>query len=173
MERQYRDMNYKLITQIFHDYDIPEEAVLGWHFIQSDKRLRYGDNREVVVGETLTVTGSPEVARWGLHAASSFKTAWRVRPDDSFFVCFVWVRGWVGNGLRPGLFCGLERNCIAMVPVDDIKHLLVEFQDREMDIHNAIHNGEITSAQHNFQLVQAEKQLDIDVLKFMGVIDNE
>ena len=43
-----------------------------WHIVATDRdgvpRLGYGDNREVKVGETLTISGTPTVCVRGLHA---------------------------------------------------------------------------------------------------------
>ena len=44
--------------------------IKAWHFCRNDKKLGYGDNREIKVGETLTV--DPDricLCNYGLHAS--------------------------------------------------------------------------------------------------------
>ncbi len=43
--------------------------MLGWHFVQNDKRLGYGDRRHVRVGRILKVDGPPKLCCRGLHAS--------------------------------------------------------------------------------------------------------
>jgi len=40
-----------------------------WHFTSLEGKLRYGDNRKVKVGETLTVDGGIDIGKHGPHAS--------------------------------------------------------------------------------------------------------
>ena len=46
-----------------------QEPIRAYHLLNSDGRLGYQDNREVVVGETLEVDVEPELCAAGLHAS--------------------------------------------------------------------------------------------------------
>ena len=48
---------------------------LMWHFLPADRRLGFGDGREVKVGETLTVEGEPVLCEHGLHGSSRARDA--------------------------------------------------------------------------------------------------
>ena len=52
-----------------------EQELIGWHFASADLRLGHGDEREIRVGETLTVEPPIELCERGLHAS--------VRPLDA------------------------------------------------------------------------------------------
>ena len=41
----------------------------AWHFARADMRLGYGDGREIVVGETLSVDYTPKCCLRGLHGS--------------------------------------------------------------------------------------------------------
>src|SRR5690348_4555471 len=55
-------------------------ALLGWHFSAANKRLGYGDGRLIRPGETLKVTGDPELCIHGLHASTRLIDALRYAP---------------------------------------------------------------------------------------------
>ena len=59
--------------------------MLGWHFSFSNRRLGYGDNREIVAGKTLSVVYKPELCVSGLHASKSILDALRYAPGP-----YVW-----------------------------------------------------------------------------------
>lgn len=165
-------MNYKSGTAIRLKYDVPEDAVLGWHFLNEYRRLRYGDNREVVVGESLTVKGVPEVASWGLHVCTHLDTAYRMRPNDSAFVCFVWIDGTIDKQIN-GVMCGQRRNCIAMLECDTFLALWWEYEDNINTLQNQMYAGIITLYEHNRQHVILLNGFETDVLKAMEVIEEE
>jgi len=52
----------------------------GWHFTPLDRRLRYGDGREVIPGETLTVDVQPILCEAGLHQSPTVLDALRWAP---------------------------------------------------------------------------------------------
>lgn len=43
--------------------------IRAWHFLPADRKLQYGDRRQVRAGQTLRVEYSPELCRRGLHAS--------------------------------------------------------------------------------------------------------
>lgn len=48
------------------------QSVKAWHFAAENNRLTYGDDREIVIGETHTVSTEEkdlELCEWGLHAS--------------------------------------------------------------------------------------------------------
>ena len=63
----------------------------AWHFAKDDKRLGYGDGREIIVGETLKHDGGLVLCSSGLHAS--------IRPIDALgyargaYVCRVELGG--------------------------------------------------------------------------------
>src|ERR1039458_553643 len=67
-----------------------------WHFTEVNKLLRYGDNREVVAGETLTVKGPVELCEKGLHACKNILDACSYAPGP--YVWWVELSGEVVHG---------------------------------------------------------------------------
>ena len=49
--------------------------MLGWHFTETNKLLRFGDGREVVAGKTITFKGTPVLCEAGLHACEKLLDA--------------------------------------------------------------------------------------------------
>ena len=41
----------------------------AWYFSETSKKLRYGDNREIALGVTHTITGTPIPCEHGLHGS--------------------------------------------------------------------------------------------------------
>lgn len=88
----------------------------AWHFVDPDRRLRHGDEREVRVGETLTVDGPVRLCERGLHASRRAWDALRYVCDDGLVACLVDLGGEVvedGDKLA-----GTSRTCVAMVDAD-------------------------------------------------------
>ena len=46
-----------------------DKPILAWYFSAADRRLRYGDGREIKAGVTHEVEGTPELCQRGLHAS--------------------------------------------------------------------------------------------------------
>ena len=46
-----------------------------WHFTETNRLLRYQDNREVVAGKTLSIKGDPVLCERGLHACKNILDA--------------------------------------------------------------------------------------------------
>ena len=88
-----------------------EQELIGWHFASADLRLGHGDEREIRVGETLTVEPPIELCERGLHAS--------VRPLDALnyasgpIACRVRLSGQVIAG--EDKVCATERTVLGMV----------------------------------------------------------
>ena len=67
-----------------------------WHFTETNKLLRYQDNREVVAGETLSVEGEPVLCEHGLHACKSILDACHYAPGP--YIWWVELSGEVVHG---------------------------------------------------------------------------
>lgn len=63
----------------------------AWHFCDNRRSLRFGDNRPIVVGETLTVAGPVFPGRSGLHGSIRAIDAVRYAPGG--IVCRVELAG--------------------------------------------------------------------------------
>jgi hypothetical protein len=100
-----------------------------WHFAQVDEhgtpRLGYKDNREVRVGETLTVEGEPELCHHGLHASAKLWDALRYVRSDKLALCRVTLGGTVLHDKEKSV--GNERTVIAMLDADATDKLLRDF----------------------------------------------
>ena len=59
--------------------------MIGWHFAEETRRLRYGDEREIRVGETHEVDGEPVLCNHGLHASESALDALQYAPGPILY----------------------------------------------------------------------------------------
>ena len=57
-----------------------------WHFSETNRLLRYSDNREIVAGQTLEVKGEPELCERGLHACKNILDACDYAPGP-----YIWA----------------------------------------------------------------------------------
>lgn len=106
---------------------MPQDAVLAWHFLSSisgEPRLRHGDGRLVVQGETLSVEGTPRLCAYGLHASVKALDALSFTNGD-VFAQRVWVRGALQVG--EDKLCGQQRHCIALLSAEQTRRVLQEF----------------------------------------------
>lgn len=58
----------------------------AFYFARTDRKLRYGDNRKIVVGETHTVDCTPEVCSKGLHASVNLFDALKYAPGPILYL---------------------------------------------------------------------------------------
>ena len=58
----------------------------AFYFAPENNRLRYGDDREIVVGETHTVDATPECCRIGLHASKRVIDALWYAPSANLYI---------------------------------------------------------------------------------------
>ena len=90
-----------------------------WKFLDSDRRLGYGDGRLVKVGETLTVDGEIVLCSRGIHAARGAIDALMYAPGS------VAVRGEAGGMIAKGtdkLACGEFIPLAIVDAADTLRH---------------------------------------------------
>jgi hypothetical protein len=61
------------------------KAMLGWHFAETSRCLRYGDGRKIVVGKSHSVRGEPILCEHGLHASESVIDALQYAPGPILY----------------------------------------------------------------------------------------
>jgi len=59
--------------------------IKAWYFAAKDNKLRYGDNREIVVGGTHKVDGKPKLCKNGLHASERLIDALSYAPGPILY----------------------------------------------------------------------------------------
>ena len=89
---------------------------LGWHFLRSDRKLRYEDSREVKAGEPLTVDVEPDLCQRGLHASERLKDALWYAPG--WVCCRVVLSGDVVTGNDK--MVGKSRTVLWMIDAKDV-----------------------------------------------------
>jgi len=69
-----------------------EEKVTAWHFLREDRRLGYDDGREVVEGETLSISAARRVTpcEFGLHASEWLVDAIKFASGPILCLVEVW-----------------------------------------------------------------------------------
>lgn len=85
----------------------------GWHICPADALLGHKDGRPIVVGETLTVSGDPQVCFWGLHASERVHQALACNGVDNARLCRVRVGGKIDVG--GSQIAATQRTCLAML----------------------------------------------------------
>lgn len=92
-----------------------------YHFSNAQGTLGFGDNRQIVLGETLSVDGTPKMCEWGLHGSQSILDALGYASG-----CHLWKVEISGNvDLGDDKLCGNNRKAIA--DYGDVMFLVVEF----------------------------------------------
>jgi len=81
------------------------DKILAWHFAKDDNKLNYGDGREIVIGETHSVEGTPSLCEWGLHGSTRIRDALRYAPGSMVYRVEIW--GNVDSG--DDKICGTHR----------------------------------------------------------------
>ncbi len=61
------------------------ESRKGWFFATDNNRLRYGDNREIVLGKTHTTEHIPNLCTGGLHASPTVSNALCYAPGKNLY----------------------------------------------------------------------------------------
>jgi hypothetical protein len=115
-----------------------KDAILAWHVLGADKRLRFGDGRLVQVGKTLTWLGQPQLCVRGLHASPSIAHAAMYFLDFFWLTrVAVWGTVWRIEGFPncADKIVGQYRKCIGMVRCTQV---LTEVVERHSD--GAWHN---------------------------------
>jgi len=102
---------------------------LFWHFCQiaddGKPRLGYGDNREIVVGETLCIDQSPVLCSVGLHASKRAIDALQYAPGNNLALCRVTLGGTVIHDDDKSV--ATERTVVTMLDAATTERLLREF----------------------------------------------
>jgi hypothetical protein len=96
--------------------------IKAWHFSDTNRRLRYGDNRRILLRKTLTVDVRPHTCHTGLHASIELTDAIKYAPGPILF------RVDIGGQIAYGgdKICGTERTALWSLDVRDVirKHAL-------------------------------------------------
>jgi len=58
----------------------------AWYFADNNRKLRYGDNRPIVIGETHTVDCNPILCKQGLHGSVSIMDALSYAPGPVLYL---------------------------------------------------------------------------------------
>jgi len=58
--------------------------LIAWYFASEDRKLRYGDNRAIVIGEAHRVRGALALCKHGLHASVRAIDALSYAPPESW-----------------------------------------------------------------------------------------
>jgi hypothetical protein len=87
-----------------------------YYFCGEDRKLRYGDNRPIVVGETLKVDCAPMLCEQGLHASKRLIDALSYAPGS--ILCKVKLGGTIVHGDDKSV--ATERTVIAMADCTDV-----------------------------------------------------
>jgi hypothetical protein len=95
--------------------------IKAWHFSNKQGTLGYGDGRQIVLGETLSVDGIPVKCHYGLHGSKSILDAMGYASG-----CRLWrVEIWEDIDSEDDKLCGKNRK--ALIDYGDIMPLIVKF----------------------------------------------
>jgi len=94
------------------------EIIEAWHFARIDRCLGYGDGREIIEGETLTVKEKPELCLKGLHASRKIIDA--LENARGSIICRVEVSGEILEDENK--LVGQSRKCLWWIDADKILH---------------------------------------------------
>ena len=86
-----------------------------FHFINANMQLGYGDNRKIIVGETLTVDCEPVLCKSGLHASERALDA--LYYANSSIVTIVELGGKIVHGEDKSV--GTERTVLAIADIEE------------------------------------------------------
>lgn len=88
------------------------EKIEAYHLLPYNRLLTHGDNRRAVEGETISVAGSIELGKWGLHGSRRIVDALKNAPRSSVILCKVEIWGDVKEG--GDALCGRYRKVLWM-----------------------------------------------------------
>lgn len=135
-----------------------DKKYICYHISRNDRRLGYGDEREIVLGETLTIDKFPSYGRVGLHGSESVLDA--LDSGSGSHLWLVEIYGDVDAG-EHGV-CG--RNRTAIRDYGDILSLVVEFsgwcKDRNSRFHGVLEYDGIVN-EHAKSAREAELRGDV------------
>ena len=98
-----------------------QKAVLAWHFLQGNKRLRFGKKQLVKVGKKIKVDPSKlELCSYGLHASLNPFDALSFVDWDNTYICRVELSGTIIESSNK--LCASERKVLWMKKADKTLH---------------------------------------------------
>lgn len=106
------------------------QKIRAWHFAADNRRLGYGDNREIRVGETLWARGKPKLCENGMHASKLMIDALGYAPDMAL-LCEVEL---LGSETYPEVLHDLDKSVAAgrkVLRMADVSGLLPQFARAE------------------------------------------
>ena len=93
------------------------DKIIGvWHFVANNRRLGYGDNRKVMVGQTLSVSGPTVLCEHGMHWSRRLVDALHYAPGSTLTYCEVW--GDIKESNDKGV--STHRKVISMIDSDNL-----------------------------------------------------
>lgn len=90
----------------------------AWHFLSEDKKLRYGDKREVIVGKKLVHKGEIVLCKSGFHASTKALDALGYAPGP--VICRVKLSGEIKHDVDK--LVASERTVLWMVDATNTLH---------------------------------------------------
>ncbi|HYT43301.1 MAG TPA: hypothetical protein VEP90_13270 [Methylomirabilota bacterium] len=84
MEKQSA-VKFGLTNEVKKEPEPEFESRKGWFFATDNNRLRYGDNREIILGETHTTDHLPNLCTSGLHASPTVFNALGYAPGKNLY----------------------------------------------------------------------------------------
>ena len=78
-------VKFGLTNEVKKEPEPEFESRKGWFFATDNNRLRYGDNREIVLGETHTTEHVPNLCASGLHASPTVSNALIYAPGKNLY----------------------------------------------------------------------------------------
>ena len=90
----------------------------GWHFAGYKEKLRFGDGRKIVVGETHKVECKPVLCESGLHASPTVYKALAYAPGPILFR--VELSGIIVHGDNKS--CATQRTYLARININSLLH---------------------------------------------------
>jgi len=94
--------------------------IRGWYFAEESRKLRYGDDRPIVIGQTHTVEGKPELCECGLHFSVNILDALKYAPGPILY----YVEGSGGMDMGVDKISAQSRTYLAGF---DASEMLLEF----------------------------------------------
>lgn len=94
---------------------------IAYHWSRNDDCLGYGDGRQIVLGETLSVAGTPKLCHHGLHGSVSVVDALGYASGSHLWL--VEISGRIQTS--DDKICGLHRK--AIIEYGDLLPIIVEF----------------------------------------------
>ena len=92
--------------------------MLGWHFLQEDRKLRWGTKEKMRKGSVCKVKGPLTMCKWGLHASAKPLDALKYAPGP--IVCRVELSGEIIK--QEDKACATERKVLEIADASTVLH---------------------------------------------------